>query len=82
VPATLNQVGAMLTLFFSGEPVTNFASARKADTNLFARYWHAMLDQGIYLGPSQFEAAMVSLAHTEADIERARQAAVAFFKQL
>jgi glutamate-1-semialdehyde 2,1-aminomutase len=82
VPATLNQVGAMLTLFFSGEPVTNFTSARKADTNLFARYWHAMLDQGIYLGPSQFEAAMVSLAHTEADIERARQAAVAFFKQL
>ena len=81
-PATLNRVGAMMTLFFTAEPVTSFASAKRADTELFARYWHAMLAQGIYLGPSQFEAAMISLAHTESDIERVRLAAAAFFKQL
>jgi glutamate-1-semialdehyde 2,1-aminomutase len=81
-PATLNRVGAMMTLFFTDEPVSSFASAKRADTELFARYWHAMLAQGIYLGPSQFEAAMISLAHTESDIERARLAAAAFFKQL
>jgi glutamate-1-semialdehyde 2,1-aminomutase len=82
VPATLNQVGAMMTLFFCDGPIVSFATAKHADTALFSRYWRFMLEQGIYLGPSQFEASMVSLAHTPADVDRAGEAAQAFFEQL
>jgi glutamate-1-semialdehyde 2,1-aminomutase len=82
VPATLNQVGAMMTLFFCDGPIVSFATAKHADTALFSRYWRFMLQRGIYLGPSQFEASMVSLAHTPADVDRAGEAAQAFFEQL
>jgi glutamate-1-semialdehyde 2,1-aminomutase len=70
VPLTVNRVGSMFTLFFTKGPVTDFASAAAADTARFARYFRAMLERGIYLPPSQFEAAFVSLAHTDADIAR------------
>jgi glutamate-1-semialdehyde 2,1-aminomutase len=74
LPLTQNRVGSMSTLFFAGEPVTDYASAVKADTKRFGAYFRAMLERGIYLAPSQFEAGFVSLAHTEADIERTVQA--------
>jgi glutamate-1-semialdehyde 2,1-aminomutase len=69
VEYTANRVGSMLTGFFSGQPVTDYASAKRADTQRYARFFHAMLDRGVYLAPSQFEAGFVSLAHTEADID-------------
>jgi glutamate-1-semialdehyde 2,1-aminomutase len=78
-PFTLNRVGAMMTLFFCEGPVDSFADAKRADTGLYASYWRHMLDSGIYLAPSQFEAAMVSLALTEDDITRAATAAESFF---
>jgi glutamate-1-semialdehyde 2,1-aminomutase len=69
VPLTVNRVGSMLTAFFCAAPVTDYATAKRADTARYARYFHAMLARGVYLAPSQFEAAFVSLAHTEADID-------------
>lgn len=60
----LNQVGSLFTLFFSGKPVTNFAEAASSDTDRFARFFRAMLGQGIYLSPSAFEASFISAAHT------------------
>jgi glutamate-1-semialdehyde 2,1-aminomutase len=66
---TLNRVGSMLTAFFSGDPVTDYATARRADTGQYARFFQSMLQRGIYLAPSQFEAAFVSTAHTDAEID-------------
>jgi glutamate-1-semialdehyde 2,1-aminomutase len=74
-PLTVNRVGSMLTGFFCAGPVTDYASARRADTKRYARYFHGMLERGVFLAPSQFEAAFVSLAHTDADIEEAARAA-------
>lgn len=68
VPVTVNRVGSMLTAFFTADPVSDYASAKRSDTRQYARYFHAMLERGIYLAPSQFEAAFVSLAHTDAEI--------------
>jgi glutamate-1-semialdehyde 2,1-aminomutase len=70
-----NRVGSMATLFFSGGPVTGWASAAGADRSRFARYFHGMLERGIYLPPSPFEAAFLSAAHTEEDIDRTVAAA-------
>ena len=66
----MNRVGSMMTLFFTEEPVTTFEGANRCDQEMFARYFRAMLEQGIYLAPSQFEAGFVSLAHQDADIEQ------------
>lgn len=68
--ATATRVGSLLTLFFSREPITDYAAAKKCDTKRFAAFFRAMLDRGIFLAPSQFEAAFVSAAHTDADIDR------------
>jgi glutamate-1-semialdehyde 2,1-aminomutase len=78
-PFTLNRVGPMMTLFFCDGPVRSFADAKQADTAYYAKYWRHMLESGVYLAPSQFEAAMVSLALSEDDITRAAAAATAFF---
>jgi glutamate-1-semialdehyde 2,1-aminomutase len=67
---TVNRAGSMFTLFFSDCPVTDYESAKRSDTARFARFFHAMLERGIYLPPSQFEAAFVSAAHSEEDIRR------------
>jgi glutamate-1-semialdehyde 2,1-aminomutase len=75
VPLAVNRVGSMLTAFFCAGPVRDYASARQADTASYARFFQAMLARGVYLAPSQFEAAFVSLAHSEADIEQAARAA-------
>ena len=64
-----NRVGAMWTWFFTGAPVANYADAAKSDTAAFGRFHRAMLDQGVWLPPSQFEAAFLSTAHTDADIQ-------------
>jgi glutamate-1-semialdehyde 2,1-aminomutase len=75
VPACVNRVGSMLTLFLGVNEVRDHAGARRADTARFARFFRGMLDEGIYLPPSQFEALFVSLAHQEADMERLARAA-------
>jgi glutamate-1-semialdehyde 2,1-aminomutase len=82
VPAgvTVNRVGSMFTFFFTGEPVTDFESAKRSDTARFGRFFRAMLDRGIYLAPSQFEAAFVSAAHSEEDARRTVSAAKEAFQ--
>ena len=69
VAVTVNRVASLFTVFFCPGPVTDYASAKTADTAAFARFFHAMLDRGFYLPPAQLEAAFVSLAHAEADID-------------
>src|SRR5260370_16536059 len=66
--ATAARVGSLLTLFFSGEPVRDYAGAKKCDTRRFAAFFRAMLDHGVFLAPSQFEALFVSAAHTDPNI--------------
>jgi glutamate-1-semialdehyde 2,1-aminomutase len=69
LPAQLNRVGSLMTLFFADAPVFDFATARKADAQRYARFFHALLERGVYLPPSQYEAFFVSAAHSEADID-------------
>jgi glutamate-1-semialdehyde 2,1-aminomutase len=76
VPFTVNRVGSMLTGFFCAEPVRDYEGAKAADTARYARFYHGMLDRGVYLAPSQFEAAFVSLAHSDDDLDHAARAAV------
>ncbi|GAO01798.1 glutamate-1-semialdehyde 2,1-aminomutase [Anaeromyxobacter sp. PSR-1] len=79
VPVQLNRVGSMLTVFFSDRPVFDAASARACNTRRFGAFFHAMLEHGAYLPPSQFEAAFLSTAHTDDDVARTVAAArVAF----
>ncbi len=80
VAYTTNRVGSMLTGFFADQLITDYASAKRADTRRYARFFHAMLDQGVYLAPSQFEASFVSLAHTEGDVDFTLAAARAAFE--
>jgi glutamate-1-semialdehyde 2,1-aminomutase len=70
VSARAVRVGSLLTLFFSRESVQNYADAKKSDTRRFASFFRNMLDRGIFLAPSQFEALFVSAAHSDADIDR------------
>ena len=69
VPAVTNRVGSMLGLFFTDKRVSNFAEAQTSDLTMFAEYFKGMLEQGIYLAPSQYEALFVSSAHSEEDIQ-------------
>ena len=75
ISATVNRVGSMLTAFFTGGPVTDWPSAKASDTDRYARYFRSMLEEGIYLAPSQFECAFVSLAHSDELIEKTIDAA-------
>jgi glutamate-1-semialdehyde 2,1-aminomutase len=75
VPLYQTRAGSMFGAFFTAEPVRDEASAKRADTRAYATFFHAMLDQGAYLAPAQFEAGFVSLAHTEDDIARTVEAA-------
>jgi glutamate-1-semialdehyde 2,1-aminomutase len=75
----VNRAGSMWTIFFSAEPVFDAASARTCDTKRFGRFFHGMLERGIYLPPSQFEAAFVSVAHSEADVDATIAAAAEAF---
>lgn len=80
-PWCTNRVGSMMTLFFTEGPVTDFASAKESDAGAYSAYFQHMLDRGIYLAPSQFEAAFVSLAHSDEDLEQTVAAAASFFRQ-
>lgn len=82
IALTQTRVGSMLTSFFTQEPVLDWDSAKKADTKRYGLFFHGMLEQGIYLAPSQFEAAFLSTAHTSADIEKTIRAARVAFKSL
>jgi glutamate-1-semialdehyde 2,1-aminomutase len=77
---TVNRVGSMITVFFCAGPVTDYASAKASDTGRFARFFHAMLERGVSLPPAQFEAAFVSLAHGEAEIDTTVAAAREAFR--
>jgi glutamate-1-semialdehyde 2,1-aminomutase len=70
VPVQVASIGSMWGFFFNQEPVTNYAEARRSDTARYARFFHAMLDHGIYLAPSQFESAFVSSCHDEQIVEQ------------
>jgi glutamate-1-semialdehyde 2,1-aminomutase len=78
---TVNRVGSMFTLFFCGQPVTDYESAKRSDTARFGRFFRSMLKQGIYLAPSQFEAAFLSAAHTDEDLARTIAAAAQAFAE-
>ncbi|MBW7995277.1 MAG: glutamate-1-semialdehyde-2,1-aminomutase [Candidatus Glassbacteria bacterium] len=71
---TVNRAGSVLTLFFNPGPVNDFSAAKQSDTAAFGRYFHALLEQGIFVAPSQFEAVFISAAHTEQDIDRTVEA--------
>src|SRR6266852_2626856 len=70
IPAQINAIGPLATIFFTSEPVRNYSHAKRADTKRYARFFREMLDQCIFLAPSQFEATFVSMTHTSQDIER------------
>lgn len=82
IPLTANQVGSMGCIFFTEGPVQCFADVQKSNLELFRRYFLGMLDEGIYLAPSQFEAIFVSSAHTDDDIQKTVDAAKKVFKSL
>ena len=82
VPAVVNRVGSMLTGFFTAGPVVDYQTAATSDTKSFARFFHAMLSRGVYLAPSQFEAAFVSTAHDEALVDRTIVAAREAMKEV
>ncbi len=76
---TVNRVGSMFTFFFTPDPVTDWDSAKKCDTGRFGKFFHFLLERGVYIAPSQFEAGFVSAAHTEDDIRLTVEAAREFF---
>jgi glutamate-1-semialdehyde 2,1-aminomutase len=76
VPAVVNAMGSLATIFFTAEPVSDYAGAKRSDRARYARYFREMLDRDIFLAPSQFEAAFVSAAHTTEDIDRTVGAAL------
>ncbi|MFZ8828289.1 MAG: glutamate-1-semialdehyde 2,1-aminomutase [Armatimonadota bacterium] len=65
IPVQINRIASMFTVFFADQPVTDYASAKRSDTKRFARFFHALLQQGVFLPPSQFEAAFLSVAHSD-----------------
>jgi glutamate-1-semialdehyde 2,1-aminomutase len=75
VAAQVNAIGSLATMFFAPQPVRNYSEAKKSDTKRYGEFFRNMLEQGIFLAPSQYEAAFVSAAHTDADIERTLVAA-------
>lgn len=82
LPIWVNAIGAMFSLFFTDVPVKDYGSACTSDTKLFAKYHRGMLERGIYLGPSQYEAVFLSTAHTEADIDQTLEQARTVLKTL
>jgi glutamate-1-semialdehyde 2,1-aminomutase len=79
VSFTINQVGSMVSIFFTAGPVTDFASAAESDTEAFKDFFWHMISRGIYLAPSQYEAGFISAAHSEEDLERTFEAARDWF---
>jgi len=71
----LNRVGSMFTIFFTSEPVMSYETATKSETEAYAKFFHEMLSRGVYFPPAQFEAAFVSMAHTDKDVQATIEAA-------
>ncbi|MBI5194385.1 MAG: glutamate-1-semialdehyde 2,1-aminomutase [Nitrospirae bacterium] len=82
VPVYNTRVGSMICTFFTESPVTDYASAKKSDTTRFAKFFISMLEEGVYLAPSQFESAFLSTAHNESYVEKTISAAYRAFKAL
>jgi glutamate-1-semialdehyde 2,1-aminomutase len=82
VPVTFNRCGSMFCGYFTGGPVWNLADAMKSDRERFKKFFHGMLDAGVYFAPSQFEAGFLSTAHSERDIEKTLQIAAKVMKEL
>ena len=82
IPVQFKRIGSMFCGYFTDRPVHNLADAMTSDRERFKKYFHGMLEQGIYLAPSQFEAGFISAAHTPADIDRTVKAAAKVMKQL
>jgi glutamate-1-semialdehyde 2,1-aminomutase len=78
----VNRVGSVLTAFFNPGPVTDWSSAKLSDTERYARFFRAMLERGMYLAPSQFECAFLSIEHTDEVIDRTIEAASAALSEL
>jgi glutamate-1-semialdehyde 2,1-aminomutase len=82
VPSVTQRVGTMFTTFFTGQPVVNWATAKTADTKKFGAFFQAMLEQGVYLAPSQFEAGFMSIAHGEVELNTTVAAAESAFRRI
>jgi glutamate-1-semialdehyde 2,1-aminomutase len=82
VKVSCNRVASMQCMFFTEAAVTDYSTATTSDTKMFAGFFRAMLEQGVYLAPSQYEAAFVSTAHSKADLEAVAVAAKEAFKQV
>ena len=82
LPFTSNRVGSMLTGFFTATKVVDYKTAKTSDTARFGRFFRAMLARGVYLAPSQYEAAFVSLAHTDEDIDQTISAAQSAMREI
>lgn len=74
IPVTVQRVGTMFTVFFSGSPVRTFAEAKQTDREEYSRFFHAMLEAGIYLPPSAYEAAFTSAAHGHRELDQLESA--------
>jgi glutamate-1-semialdehyde 2,1-aminomutase len=82
IPVQFNRCGSMFCAYFTSEPVHNLADAMKSDRERFKKYFHGMLEEGVYFAPSQFEAGFLSTAHSEKDIEATAEAARKVMKSL
>ncbi|MGP4074558.1 glutamate-1-semialdehyde 2,1-aminomutase [Halobacillus sp. K22] len=82
IPLTVNRAGSMVGFFFTDDPVVDFATANASDLEMFTRYYQGMIEEGIYLPPSQFEGLFLSTKHTEQDIEKTIRAAEKVFASL
>ena len=82
VPVVLNRVGSMMTCFFTAEPVWDFQTALRADSDRYGQYYRHMRTQGVWLAPSQFEALFISAAHEPEHLEKALAATESSFKKL
>ncbi|WLR46110.1 glutamate-1-semialdehyde 2,1-aminomutase [Halobacillus litoralis] len=82
IPLTVNRAGSMVGFFFTNEPVTNFETANQSDLDMFTSYFQGMIEEGVYLPPSQFEGLFLSVKHTDEDIEKTIQAAEKVFSQI
>ena len=82
LPVYFTRVGSMFSSFFTDNQVKNYEDAKKSNLTMFTKYFQNMLNNGIYLAPSQFEAGFISSAHTREDIDKTLDAARASFKQI
>ncbi|MFC4556588.1 glutamate-1-semialdehyde 2,1-aminomutase [Virgibacillus kekensis] len=82
IPLHINRAGSMVGFFFTNEPVINYESAQQSNLDYFSQYYRAMMEEGIFLPPSQFEGLFLSTAHTEEDIEKTIQAVRTAFSKI